>query len=123
MPVRSKNATAPLDHIFYALSDPTRRDILETLSKGEARVGELAEKSRLTLPAISKHLKVLEKGRLIERKADKGDGRVIRLSLKPQAMGTAVDWLEKHRQFWNNQLDELEKFMAENGDMKKEDGK
>ncbi|HVM31621.1 MAG TPA: metalloregulator ArsR/SmtB family transcription factor [bacterium] len=121
--MRSKQATAPLDHIFYALSDPTRRDILETLSKGEARVGELAEKSRLTLPAISKHLKVLEKGRLIERKADEGDGRVIRLSLKPQTMGTAVDWLEKHRRFWNDRLDELEKFMAENGDLHKEEGK
>lgn len=118
--MRSRNATEPLDHIFYALSDPTRRDILATLSKGEARVGELAEKSHLTLPAISKHLKVLEKGKLIERRADAGDGRVIRLALRPQTMGTAVDWLEKHRKFWNDRLDELEKFLAENGDIEKE---
>jgi DNA-binding transcriptional ArsR family regulator len=114
--MRSKNATALLDHIFYALSDPTRRDILVTLSKGEAKVGELADKSHLTLPAISKHLKVLEKGQLIQRKSDESDGRVFRLALRPQTMGTAVDWLEKHRKFWNDRLDELEKFMAENGD-------
>src|ERR1700678_3211777 len=109
--MRSKNATASLDHIFYALSDPTRRQILATLSKGEAKVGELAGQSHLTLPAISKHLKVLEKGQLIERKTDQKDGRVFRLGLNPQSMGTAVDWLETHRQFWNARLDELEQFM------------
>jgi len=121
--MRSKNATAALDHIFYALSDPTRRDILETLSKGEAKVTELAEKSHLTLPAISKHLKVLEKGNLIERKGDKEDGRVIVLALRPKTMGKATDWLEKHRQFWNDRFDELEKFMASEGDRKTEEKK
>jgi DNA-binding MarR family transcriptional regulator len=70
----------------------------------------------LSLPAISKHLKVLEKGQLIERKTDEADGRVFRLAMKPQTMGKAVDWLEKHRQFWNARLDELEQFMASNGD-------
>jgi DNA-binding transcriptional ArsR family regulator len=118
--MRSKNATAQLDHIFYALSDPTRRQILSTLSKGETRVGELAAKSHLTLPAISKHLKVLEKGDLIQRKTDKTDGRVFRLAVNPQSMGTAVDWLEKHRKFWNDRLDELEQFMASNGDQTEE---
>ena len=121
--MRSKNATALLDHIFYALSDPTRRAILESLSKGEARVGDLAEKSHLALPTISKHLKVLEKGQLIERKTDETDGRVFRLALKPQSMGKAVDWLEKHRQFWNDRLDELEDFMASNGDQQTEEKK
>ncbi len=121
--MRSKNATAQLDHIFYALSDPTRRQILATLSQGEAKVGELAAKSHLTLPAISKHLKVLEKGQMIERKTDAEDGRVFRLALKPQAMGEAVDWLEKHRKFWNDRLDELEAFMASNGDLPKTEEK
>src|SRR5258708_14338751 len=109
--MRSKNATAPLDHIFYALSDPPRRDILETLSKGEAGVTQLAEKSHLTLPAISKHLKVLERGKLIERKEDEKDGRAFVLALRPQAMGKATDWLEKHRQYWNDRLDGLERFI------------
>ncbi len=112
--MRSKQATAPLDHIFYALSDPTRRDILETLSRGEAKVGDLAEKSHLSLPAISKHLKVLEKGRLIERKGDRKDGRVFLLSLRPQAMGQATDWLEKYRQYWAGQFAALEKFLEKN---------
>ena len=117
--MRSKNATAQLDHIFYALSDPTRREILETLSQGDARVGDLAKKSHLTLPAISKHLKVLERGNLIQRETDKADGRVFKLGVNPRAMGEAVDWLEKHRKFWNDRLDELEAFMAANGDQQK----
>jgi DNA-binding transcriptional ArsR family regulator len=117
--LRSKNATAQLDHIFYALSDPTRREILATLSQGEARVGDLAQKSHLTLPAISKHLKVLERGNLIKRETDKEDGRVFRLGINPGPMGEAVDWLEKHRKFWNDRLDELEAFMASNGDQQK----
>ena len=121
--MRSKNATALLDHIFYALSDPTRREILETLSKGDAKVSELAGRSHLTLPAISKHLKVLEKGQLIQRRTDAADGRVFQLALKPKTMGKAVDWLEKHRQFWNDRLDELEAFMASNEDQKTEEKK
>jgi DNA-binding transcriptional ArsR family regulator len=121
--MRSKNATAPLDHIFYALSDPTRRDILETLSKGEAGVTQLAEKSHLTLPAISKHLKVLERGELIERKEDEKDGRAFVLALRPQAMGKATDWLEKHRQYWNDRFDELERFIQAHPDPKEEERK
>jgi DNA-binding transcriptional ArsR family regulator len=121
--MRSKNATAKLDHIFYALSDPTRREILATLSKGEARVGDLAQKSHLTLPAISKHLKVLERGNLIKRATDKEDGRVYRLGINPKPMGEAVDWLEKHRKFWNDRLDELEDFILNNKDQETEEKK
>jgi DNA-binding transcriptional ArsR family regulator len=121
--MRSKNATAQLDHIFYALSDPTRREILATLSKGEARVGDLAQKSHLTLPAISKHLKVLERGNLIKRETDKEDGRVYRLGINPKPMGEAVDWLEKHRKFWNDRLDELEDFILNNKDQETEEKK
>lgn len=117
--MRSKRATAQLDHIFYALSDPTRRDILELLSHKEATVGELAEKSQLTLPAISKHLKVLERGQLVHRKDHPTDGRVIVLGLEPKAMGKATDWLEKHRQFWNERIDALERFLEANPEPKK----
>jgi DNA-binding transcriptional ArsR family regulator len=109
--LRSKNATAPLDHIFYALSDPTRREILSVLSKGEAQVTQLAEKFDLSPPAVSKHLKVLERGKLIHRKAHHRDGRVFVLALEPRSLEKATDWLEKHRQYWNDQFDALEKFL------------
>jgi len=114
--LRSKNATAPLDHIFYALSDPTRREILSVLSKGEAKVGQLAERFDLTLPAVSKHLKVLERGKLIERKTHPEDGRAFALALRPASLGRATDWLEKHRQYWQAQFDALEKFLEKNPD-------
>jgi len=116
--VRSKNATAPLDHIFYALSDPTRRQILSVLSKGEAQVGDLARRFDLSLPAVSKHLKVLERGDLIERKAHETDGRAQVLTLKADQLGKATHWIEKHRQYWNDRFDELEKFLDENPETK-----
>jgi DNA-binding transcriptional ArsR family regulator len=109
--LRSKNATAPLDHIFYALSDPTRREILATLAQSETGVTQLAQKSGLSLPAISKHLRVLERGKLIRRKSHPRDGRAFVLGLEPKPMKKAVDWLEKHRQYWNGQFDALEKFL------------
>lgn len=116
--MRSKNATAPLDHIFYALSDPTRRQILSVLSKGEAQVGDLARRFDLSLPAVSKHLKVLERGDLIERKAHETDGRAQVLTLKADQLGKATHWIEKHRQYWNDRFDELEKFLDENPETK-----
>lgn len=109
--MRSKNATAPLDHIFYALSDPTRREILSVLSKGEAQMSELADRFDLSLPAVSKHLKVLERGNLIQRKAHETDGRASVLTLKAEPLNKATDWLEKHRQYWNHQFEALEKFL------------
>jgi DNA-binding transcriptional ArsR family regulator len=112
--MRSRNATSPLDHIFYALSDPTRREILSALSKGEARLADLAERSDLSLPAVCKHLQVLERGGLIERKDDREDGRAYVLGLRPAAMDKATDWLEKHRQYWNRQFEALEEFLEKN---------
>jgi DNA-binding transcriptional ArsR family regulator len=117
--MRSKNATAPLDHIFYALSDPTRRQILSVLSKGEAQVSELAERFDLSLPAVSKHLKVLERGNLIQRKVHKTDGRAQVLALKSDQLGKATHWIEKHRQYWNDRFDELEKFLEQHPEPKK----
>ena len=121
--MRSKNATTPLDHIFYALSDPTRREILEVLSKGEAQVGELAHRFDLTPPAVSKHLKVLERGNLIERKAHETDGRARVLVLKAEQLGKANHWIEKHRQYWNDRFDELEKFLEQHPEPKKGENK
>ncbi len=121
--MRSKNATAPLDHIFYALSDPTRRQILSELSKGETQVSELAERFDLSLQAVSKHLKVLERGNLIERRAHETDGRAQVLALKSKQLDKATDWLEKHRQYWNARFDELERFLEQHPEPKKGEGK
>lgn len=112
--MRSKQATAQLDHIFYALSDPTRREILTALSKGESSITELAQHSHLTFAAVAKHLRVLERGHLIKRRADKKDGRAKVLELRPREVEKAVDWLEKHRQFWKDRFTELESYVAEN---------
>ncbi|WIY27475.1 ArsR/SmtB family transcription factor [Parasedimentitalea psychrophila] len=96
-----------LDAIFAALADPTRRAILSRLAAGDAGVNELAEPFEISQPAISKHLKVLERAGLIERAIDK-QRRPARLKAKP--MAAAVSWLEDFKEFWSssfNQLDDL----------------
>ena len=111
--LRSKNATSPLDHIFYALSDPTRREILAMLAHGEANLSQLAERSSLTFPAVAKHVKVLERGKLVQRRTDRRDRRAVVFELRPQPMRAGIDWLEKHRQYWQSRFDELEVFVGE----------
>jgi DNA-binding transcriptional ArsR family regulator len=109
--MRSRNATSPLDHIFYALSDPTRREILATLARGEANITRFAERSTLSFAAVAKHVKVLERGRLIKRKTDRLDRRAFVFELRPQPMQAGADWLEKHRQHWQARFAELEEFV------------
>jgi DNA-binding transcriptional ArsR family regulator len=110
--MRSRNATTQLDHVFYALSDPTRRDILAALARGEANLTQLAEQSSLTFAAVAKHVKVLERGKLIRRRADRRDRRAVVFALRPQPMQAGIDWLEKHRQFWQARFAELEAFVG-----------
>src|SRR5947207_15411646 len=86
-----------LDATFIALADPTRRAILARLMSGEASVNELAEPFSISQPAVSKHLKILERAGLVTRSAD-GTRRPVRLEAAP--MKPAVDWLEKYRRFW-----------------------
>ncbi len=93
-----------LDRTFSALSDPTRRAILARLADGEAQVTELAEPFGMSLPAVSKHLKVLEKANLIMRHKD---GRVHRFTVNPKPMDSAKSWIEFHQRFWEQQLDSL----------------
>lgn len=102
--------TAPLDATFGALADPTRRAILARLARGEAMVTELAEPFAVSLPAISKHLRVLESAGLLERKID---GRVHRCRLAAEPMRNAAAWIEKYRTFWETQFDALEKYLLE----------
>lgn len=97
-----------LDLIFSALSDPTRRKILETLAKGEASVLEIAEPHKMSLPAVSKHLKVLEEAGLVARERD---GRLHLMSLNSKPLKDAAAWLERYRAFWEGKFDALEKFL------------
>src|SRR6187200_1422390 len=101
------------DHLsttFAALADPTRRAILARLATGERSVGELAEPFDMSLPAVSKHLKVLERAGLITRGRD-AQWRPCRL--EPRPLKGAADWLEHYRVFWEQSLDRLEGYLAE----------
>ena len=93
---------------FAALADPTRRAILARLATGEATVNELAEPFEMTLQAVSKHLKVLERARLISRGRD-AQFRPCRL--EPKQLDTAIDWIEKYRKVWTTRLDRLEQHL------------
>ena len=99
-----------LTSTFAALADPTRRAILARLSSGEASVTELAAPFEMSLPAISKHLKVLERAGLIARGRD-AQWRPCRLTADP--LKDAVDWLEHYREFWEQSFDRLEDHLRE----------
>ena len=92
------------------MADPTRRAILARLASGEATAGELAAPFEMSLPAVSKHLKVLEGAGLMIRERD---GRVHRCRLNPAPMKQAVDWIEAHRRFWEARFDSLAQYLDE----------
>jgi len=112
------NKDAPLDSVFAALADPTRRAILMRLTSGEASVGDLAEPFEMSQPAVSRHLKVLEQAGLIERRVD-AQRRMAKL--KAQPMADAVGWLSEFEAFWTGSFTQLDALLA---DMKegKDDG-
>src|SRR5512135_2807972 len=99
-----------LSTTFAALADPTRRAILTRLARGQASVTELAEPFDMSLPAISKHLKVLERGGLITRGRD-AQWRPCRLKARP--LKEAADWLAGYRRFWEESLDRLNDYLHE----------
>ena len=99
-----------LSSTFAALADPTRRAILARLASGEISVTELAEPFEMTLPAVTKHLKVLERAGLITRGRE-AQWRPCRLETKP--LQQASDWIEQYRQFWEQRLDRLEDYLRE----------
>ena len=99
-----------LDSTFAALADPTRRAILARLSTGEASVTELAQPFDMTLPAVSKHLKVLERAGLIARGRD-AQWRPCRLKADP--LKEVSDWVERYRQFWDESFDRLDDYLRE----------
>ena len=99
-----------LNGTFAALADPTRRAILERLASGDASVTELAEPFAMTLPAISKHLKVLERAGLISRGRER-QWRPARLEAGP--LKEAADWTERYRRFWEESYDRLDEYLDE----------
>ncbi len=99
-----------LDVTFAALADPTRRAILARLAKGEASVTELARPFDVTLPAISKHLKVLERAGLIERGRE-AQWRPCRLKAAP--LKDAAAWVDRYRRFWEERFDRLDEYLSE----------
>jgi DNA-binding transcriptional ArsR family regulator len=98
-----------LDRTFHALADPTRRSMIHALSGGKTRsAGELGAHFRSAQPTISRHLKVLESARLIERTVE---GRVHRFRLRREALEQAGDWIQRHQAFWNGAVDQLEQLL------------
>ena len=106
------DATIPaeisLDAVFAALADPTRRAMLGRLAQGECTVSDLARPFPISLPAVSKHLKVLERAGLIERRIE---GRMHHCRLKPQPLQDAGEWLHACRAFWEARLYDLEDYL------------
>jgi DNA-binding transcriptional ArsR family regulator len=94
-----------LDYTLIALADPTRRAILQRLSRGEARVTELAEPFAISLNSVSKHIRILERADLVRRRVS---GREHFLTFNSAPMDSAVEWMQRHRIFWTGRLDALE---------------
>jgi DNA-binding transcriptional ArsR family regulator len=104
------NQTPQLDRVFQALADPTRRAVLQRLSRGPAAVSELAQPFRMALPSFAQHLHVLERCGLVRsRKA----GRVRTYRLAPQPLKAAEQWMVKQRSIWEHRLDQLDNFLED----------
>jgi DNA-binding transcriptional ArsR family regulator len=99
-----------LDNIFGSLSDPIRRDIISKVARAEYSVGELVAHYDVSFAAISKHLKVLEKARLITKRKE---GKKHMISLAPGALQSADEYLEQYRQMWQSRHDKLEQLLKE----------
>ena len=99
-----------LDATFAALSDPTRRAILARLATGECSVTKLAAPFRVSLPAISKHLRVLEKAGLLKQEKD---GRIHRCHIVARPLRDASEWIAHYRQFWEQSFDRLDEYLYE----------
>src|SRR3954466_16167397 len=101
---------APLNRVFHALADPTRRAVLERLSRGPASGSELAQPFRMALPSFAQHLDVLEECGLVHSNKE---GRVRTYRLAPKGMAAAETWLAKRRALWTRRLDQLDNYLDE----------
>ena len=102
-----------LDDTFSALADPTRRAILKRLARGSAPMGDLAQPFGMSWPAITKHVKVLERAKLVRREQE---GRVHRMHLEGKPLRDARAWIDKYAKFWEGRFDALEKFLEDTAD-------
>jgi len=102
--------TDPLSITFQALADPTRRAILARLASGEATVNELAQPFDISLPAVSRHLKVLEGAGLISRSRE---AQARPCKLEPEALQRAYSWIDHYRRFWDASFDRMADYLAE----------
>jgi DNA-binding transcriptional ArsR family regulator len=105
--------TINLDSIFGSLADPTRRDILQRLMDGELTVGEIARPYDLTLAAVSKHLKILERAQLVIKRRQ---GKQHYVALSPPAFANAAGYLDWYRRLWEQRLDALEAYLSKEND-------
>jgi DNA-binding transcriptional ArsR family regulator len=105
-----KSRTRQLDDTFFALSDPTRRRILARLAGGDMPVARLSKPFRISAPAISKHLRVLERAGLLTRERV---GRTRRCHLVAEPLKDAAEWVQKYRRFWEAQLDQLIEYLED----------
>jgi DNA-binding transcriptional ArsR family regulator len=103
-------APKTLDRTLLALADPTRRAILQRLSAGEARVTDVAQPFKMSLNAVSKHILVLERAKLVTRRKE---GRDHYLSYRAEPLEAAAQWMEETRHFWAKRLDTLEKLLRD----------
>jgi DNA-binding transcriptional ArsR family regulator len=108
-PAESAKISRGLDAAFTAMADPTRRAILARLARADARVTELAGDFPVSLNAVSKHIKILERAELVRRTVQ---GRDHVLSLNAEAMADAARWIDYYRQFWEDRLASLETFIT-----------
>jgi DNA-binding transcriptional ArsR family regulator len=107
---RAASRTARLDAVFAALADPTRRAIIERLSRGEARVTEVAEPFHMSLNAVSKHIRVLEASGVVERHRK---GRDHILSVNTRSLDEVDGWIDRMRCYWEKRLDAMEGLLRE----------
>lgn len=99
-----------LDRTFSALSDPTRRDILERLSAGPASISQLAEPIGISLPGVMKHVRILEEAKLVTTEKH---GRTRECRIAPGDMDEVTDWIEHYRRMWEQRLDRLEAYLEQ----------
>lgn len=111
-----ENPEQRLDQVFHALSDRTRRQLIARLARGEASVTELAAPFDMSLPAVSKHIVVLEKAGLLRRRIE---GRVHYCSLSPEVLEDASAWIAFYQQFWKGRLANLAQWLAKDGNEEK----
>jgi len=97
-----------LDHLFGSLADPTRRDILKRVATAELSVSDIAIRYKMSLPAISKHLKILENAKLIVKRRQ---GKQQFIQMQPAAVEQASDFLEEYKKLWEGRLDSLEAYL------------